>query len=148
MYIVRFVRRFRRQSEAAEGDEEEKFVYDTEKADSSGPWGPWLKPPSGPSSTCSRTCGGGVQVEMRRCEDAASEGACQGPSQRYSSCNVGPCPRGSRDYREEQCAAFNDKAFEGKLHDWIPYLKAPRKCELNCMPRGERYYYRYIPCIH
>ncbi|CAH0383119.1 unnamed protein product [Bemisia tabaci] len=26
---------------------------------------------------------------------------------------------------------------------WIPYTKAPNKCELNCMPRGERFYYRH-----
>ena len=33
--------------------------------------------------------------------------------------------------------------FERKYYEWIPYLKAPRKCELNCMPRGERFYYRH-----
>ena len=26
---------------------------------------------------------------------------------------------------------------------WIPYLKAPNQCELNCQPRGERFYYRH-----
>ncbi|KAG8262319.1 hypothetical protein J6590_054750 [Homalodisca vitripennis] len=26
---------------------------------------------------------------------------------------------------------------------WVPYTKAPNKCELNCMPRGERFYYRH-----
>lgn len=26
---------------------------------------------------------------------------------------------------------------------WIPYTKAPNKCELNCMPKGERFYYRH-----
>lgn len=28
------------------------------------------------------------------------------------------------------------------LFRWVPYTKAPNKCELNCMPRGERFYYR------
>ena len=46
-------------------------------------------------------------------------------------------------YREEQCAKFNQELFERKYYDWIPYLKAPRKCELNCMPKGERFYYRH-----
>ena len=47
------------------------------------------------------------------------------------------------DCREEQCAQFNSQLFERKYYDWIPYLKAPRKCELNCMPKGERFYYRH-----
>ena len=47
------------------------------------------------------------------------------------------------EYREEQCAKFNQELFERKYYDWIPYLKAPRKCELNCMPKGERFYYRH-----
>ena len=38
---------------------------------------------------------------------------------------------------------FNKELFERKYYDWIPYLKAPRKCELNCMPKGERFYYRH-----
>lgn len=25
----------------------------------------------------------------------------------------------------------------------MPYLKAPNPCELNCMPHGERFYYRH-----
>ena len=48
-----------------------------------------------------------------------------------------------RSYREEQCSEFNNKIFERNYYEWIPYLKAPRKCELNCMPRGERFYYRH-----
>lgn len=26
---------------------------------------------------------------------------------------------------------------------WVPYTKGPNPCELNCMPRGERFYYRH-----
>ena len=48
-----------------------------------------------------------------------------------------------KKHREEQCAKFNQELFERKYYDWIPYLKAPRKCELNCMPKGERFYYRH-----
>lgn len=29
------------------------------------------------------------------------------------------------------------------LKRWIPYTRAPNKCELNCMPKGERFYYRH-----
>lgn len=26
---------------------------------------------------------------------------------------------------------------------WVPYTKAPNKCELNCMPTNDRFYYRH-----
>ena len=29
------------------------------------------------------------------------------------------------------------------MNRWVPYLRAPNKCELNCMPKGERFYYRH-----
>ncbi len=91
-------------------------------------------------ASCSRTCGGGVFVESRTCPQGSD---CVGPSKRYSSCNIKPCPPGVRNFREEQCSKFDHELFEGKYYQWIPYLKAPRKCELNCMPRGERFYYRH-----
>ncbi|CAH1399411.1 unnamed protein product [Nezara viridula] len=53
------------------------------------------------------------------------------------------CPEGSTDYRTEQCAAYNSVEFEEQYYDWIPYTKAENKCQLNCMPRGERFYYRH-----
>ena len=28
-------------------------------------------------------------------------------------------------------------------NSWIPYTGSPNKCELNCMPRGERFFYRH-----
>lgn len=33
--------------------------------------------------------------------------------------------------------------FEGVRYSWVPYTKAPNPCELNCMPIGERFYYRH-----
>ncbi len=93
---------------------------------------------------CSRSCGGGVSVETRVCSGAGPAG-CAGPSKRYSSCNNRKCPGGGSgtDFRSEQCSEYNSQPFERKMYEWIPYLKAPRKCELNCMPRGERFYYRH-----
>ena len=111
------------------------YVYNTDTDESSGKWSDWVS-----DKACSRTCGGGVLVETRECEDGSD---CTGPSKRYSSCNTQECPPGTPDFRLEQCQKFNSVPFERKLYDWIPYLKAPRKCELNCMPRGERFYYRH-----
>lgn len=112
------------------------YEYDSDEEES-GPWDEW-----GPPSSCSRTCGGGVITEERSCT-APKPDSCVGPSKRFSSCNIDECPPGSKDFREEQCSKFNNELFERKYYDWIPYLKAPRKCELNCMPKGERFYYRH-----
>ncbi len=60
---------------------------------------------------------------------------------------MGACPRGSADFRQEQCSRYDSERFEGRLYRWVPYLKAPRKCELNCMPRGERFYYRHARTV-
>ena len=114
-------------------------MYNTDTDESSGKWGDWNS-----DQDCSRTCGGGVLVESRECQD----GDCTGPSKRYSSCNTQECPPNTKDFRLEQCQKFNSVPFERKLYDWIPYLKAPRKCELNCMPRGERFYYRHEKMVN
>ncbi|XP_077538081.1 papilin-like isoform X3 [Haemaphysalis longicornis] len=108
----------------------------------SGPWGPWTA-----SSSCSRTCGGGVAYQTRVCEDFRADGThgCVGPSKRYFSCNVEECPDYTKDFREEQCARFNSIAFEGRYYSWVPYYKAANPCELNCRPSGERFYYRHSP---
>ncbi|KAK4313128.1 hypothetical protein Pmani_015500 [Petrolisthes manimaculis] len=101
-----------------------------------GPWGEW----SGPSP-CSRSCGGGVNYRSRSCLGSAEE--CTGRTKKYESCNIQSCPEGSSDYRTEQCQRHNSVPFEGKYYRWVPHLKALNKCELNCQPEGERFYYRH-----
>ncbi|ETE59015.1 hypothetical protein L345_15257, partial [Ophiophagus hannah] len=68
--------------------------------------------------------------------------SCIGPAQSYRSCNIQDCPEGSRDFRAEQCAEFDGTEFQGKKYKWLPYYGAPNKCELNCIPKGENFYYR------
>lgn len=53
------------------------------------------------------------------------------------------CPENESDFRHQQCSYFDETPFEGVRYEWVPYLKAPNPCELNCMPRGERFYYRH-----
>uniref|UniRef100_A0A669PM78 Papilin n=1 Tax=Phasianus colchicus TaxID=9054 RepID=A0A669PM78_PHACC len=102
-----------------------------------GSWGEWGK--------CSRSCGGGVSVRQRRCYFQRTESAssCIGPTQSYRSCNIQSCPESSRDFRAEQCAEFDGTEFQGKKYKWLPYYGAPNKCELNCIPKGENFYYRH-----
>ncbi|NXR18212.1 PPN protein, partial [Cinclus mexicanus] len=107
-------------------------------------WGSWSE-----WSKCSRSCGGGVSFRQRRCYSQRTEGpsSCVGPTQSYQSCNVQNCPEGSRDFRAEQCAEFDETEFQGKKYKWLPYYGAPNKCELNCIPKGENFYYRHKEAV-
>ncbi|EPB74918.1 Kunitz/Bovine pancreatic trypsin inhibitor domain protein [Ancylostoma ceylanicum] len=69
------------------------------------------------------------------------KGDCTGPSVRYVSCNLDPCPDGT-DFRAEQCAKHNDDALDGHYHKWQPY-KGKNKCELLCKPEGGNFYYKW-----
>ncbi|XP_013147767.1 PREDICTED: papilin isoform X2 [Papilio polytes] len=104
----------------------------------SGAWGEW-----GEVSACSRTCGGGVASQKRICLEVSPEGQplCTGGDTKYLSCETQDCPEVG-DFRAEQCAEYDDIAFRGIKYKWLPYTNAPNPCELNCMPRGERFYFR------
>ncbi|XP_050354055.1 papilin isoform X3 [Nymphalis io] len=104
-----------------------------------GAWGEWSE-----VSPCSRTCGGGVASQKRICLEVTSDGRplCTGGDTKYFSCQTQDCPEGSNDFRAEQCAEYDDKSFRDQKYNWVPYTKGPNPCELNCMPRGERFYYR------
>ncbi|XP_047994782.1 papilin-like isoform X6 [Leguminivora glycinivorella] len=104
-------------------------------------WGPW-----GSLSNCSRPCGGGVASQKRICLTEGSGSSCTGGDTKYFSCNTQDCPD-QTDFRAEQCAEFNDKPLKGRKYSWVPYTNGPRPCELNCMPKGERFYYRQAPKV-
>eukprot|EP00064_Thunnus_orientalis_P001887 superscaffoldBa00000130_g1891 len=57
------------------------------------------------------------------------------------------CPVGSRDFREEQCSQFDRTNFQSKPYTWVPYYGATNPCELNCVPRGENFFYRQRPAV-
>ncbi|XP_072168856.1 papilin-like [Diadema setosum] len=98
-----------------------------------GEWSVW--------SVCSRSCGGGVSYQERRC--LTRDGVCVGPHRNYRSCQIQDCPEGAVDFRLEQCASYNNVPYEGRLYNWVPYEGGPNPCELNCMPKGEHFYYRH-----
>ncbi|KAM4662260.1 papilin isoform 2-T2 [Discoglossus pictus] len=100
-------------------------------------WGEW--------GECSRSCGGGVSFRERQCYSRRADGGsnCIGPTKNYRSCNVQDCPEGSRDFRADQCSEYDGMEFQGKRYKWLPYYGASNKCELNCIPRGENFYYRH-----
>ncbi|XP_060617227.2 papilin isoform X2 [Anolis sagrei] len=106
-----------------------------------GSWGEW--------GECSRSCGGGVSIRVRRCYSQRTDGgsSCIGPTRSYRSCNIQKCPEGTRDFRAEQCSVFDGTNFQGKRYKWLPYYGAPNKCELNCIPKGENFYYRHKEAV-
>ncbi|XP_075885679.1 A disintegrin and metalloproteinase with thrombospondin motifs 6 isoform X3 [Nelusetta ayraudi] len=112
-----------------------------------GGWGPWSI-----WGECSRTCGGGVSSSMRHCDSPAPSGGgkyCLGERKRYRSCNTDACPAGSRDFREKQCADFDNMPFRGKYYNWKPYTGAGgvKPCALNCLAEGYNFYTERSPAV-
>ncbi|KAK4885313.1 hypothetical protein RN001_001584 [Aquatica leii] len=99
-----------------------------------GYWSNWSSP-----TPCSRSCGGGVSTQERTCNPGYY---CEGPTKKHFSCNTQDCPD-LADFRAQQCAEYDNIPFDGVYYEWIPYTKAPNVCQLNCMPKGEIFYYRH-----
>ncbi|KAL1422404.1 hypothetical protein MTO96_022274 [Rhipicephalus appendiculatus] len=88
-------------------------------------WSPW--------SPCSRTCGGGLASQTRRClrrpprhrrvRNSKKAGRCRGPAQRYRICGVEPCHTNDIDSRQEQCSVFDNTSFGGKKYVWKKFVK-------------------------
>ncbi|XP_069321199.1 papilin isoform X2 [Eulemur rufifrons] len=112
-----------------------------QQSDTWGPWGQW--------SPCSRTCGGGISFRERPCYSQRRDGgsSCVGPARSHRSCRTEGCPDGARDFRAEQCAEFDGADFQGRRYRWLPYYGAPNKCELNCIPKGENFYYTHREAV-
>uniref|UniRef100_H3CEQ2 Papilin, proteoglycan like sulfated glycoprotein n=1 Tax=Tetraodon nigroviridis TaxID=99883 RepID=H3CEQ2_TETNG len=108
-------------------------------------WDAW-----GPYGECSRSCGSGVTTRTRRCITSRADGGhnCVGPDKSYRLCNIQDCPEGSKDFREDQCSQFDGTDFQGNRYKWLPYyVTAENPCELNCMPRGENFFYRHRSAV-
>ncbi|KPP80116.1 ADAMTS-like protein 5-like [Scleropages formosus] len=103
-------------------------------------WGPW----SGWSS-CSHTCGGGVSVRTRVCITRNPiEGPCPGDTRQYKICNAKECDVGSVEFRELQCAAFNDRPLvAGGSYKWTTFHGGSNPCELSCLALGHNFYYNF-----
>ncbi|XP_050306134.1 thrombospondin type-1 domain-containing protein 4-like [Anthonomus grandis grandis] len=117
-----------------------------------GEWSSWS-----PWSQCTRTCGGGVTQQTRHCITRSADSRfvkrqrrrrqnwqpsneCVGLYKRIHLCNTQDCPDHQRDFRYEQCAAFNVRPFKGKIFDWEPFYQGKVECALNCRPKGMNFY--------
>ncbi|XP_004689507.1 PREDICTED: ADAMTS-like protein 4 [Condylura cristata] len=70
---------------------------------------------------------------------------CPGEREQLRACSQAPCPPEQPDPRALQCAAFDTQEFMGQLYQWEPFtdVQGSRRCELNCRPRGFRFYVRH-----
>ncbi|XP_031421068.1 A disintegrin and metalloproteinase with thrombospondin motifs 20 [Clupea harengus] len=111
-----------------------------------GEWGPW-----GPYSVCSRTCGGGTKSTARDCNRPEPQNGgkfCVGRRMKFRSCNTEPCPRGRKDFREEQCSHFDGRHFNMNglppTVRWVPKYSGiimKDRCKLFCRVAGTMAYY-------
>eukprot|EP00059_Ciona_intestinalis_P001979 XP_002121984.1 A disintegrin and metalloproteinase with thrombospondin motifs 4 [Ciona intestinalis] len=106
-----------------------------------GHWGRW-----GHFGACSRSCGGGVQMSSRQCNNPEPRHGgkyCIGSRLKFSSCNTNPCQpvagRPVRDYRSEQCATYDGQRFPllgvQTASTWMPKytdIHTRDRCKLTC----------------
>ncbi|XP_058855652.1 A disintegrin and metalloproteinase with thrombospondin motifs 9-like [Acipenser ruthenus] len=112
-----------------------------------GAWGVWS-----PFGTCSRTCGGGIKIAVRECNRPVPKNGgkyCLGRRMKFRSCNSDPCSKLKKDFREEQCEAFDGKHFNinGLPPNvrWVPKysgLLMKDRCKLFCRVAGSTVYYQ------
>ncbi|XP_038817759.1 A disintegrin and metalloproteinase with thrombospondin motifs 15-like [Salvelinus namaycush] len=124
----------------------------TTKTKVDGGWGMW-----GVYGSCSRTCGGGVQLAKRDCNNPVPEYGgkyCQGLRVKYRSCNLDVCPESGKSFREEQCEAFNGFSLNTNRLSasvvWVPKYSgvSPKdKCKLICRANGTGYFYVLAPKV-
>lgn len=107
-----------------------------------GGWGNWTE-----WTECSRTCGGGVSIQQRECDNPlpANGGAfCIGERKRsgklkliylvallvaimtyffrYKICNIQSCPKNELSFRAQQCEKYNTIPYQGEYYKWLPYF--------------------------
>ncbi|XP_078055027.1 A disintegrin and metalloproteinase with thrombospondin motifs 15-like [Mustelus asterias] len=127
-------------------------THDVTKYKVDGRWGKW-----GPYGSCSRTCGGGVQLAKRECNKPTPANGgryCEGIRVKYRSCNLDPCPDNGKSFREEQCESFNGyNVNTNRLAPsvvWVPKYSgvSPKdKCKLVCRANGTGYFYVLAPKV-
>uniref|UniRef100_A0A4W5Q7T2 ADAM metallopeptidase with thrombospondin type 1 motif, 15b n=1 Tax=Hucho hucho TaxID=62062 RepID=A0A4W5Q7T2_9TELE len=124
----------------------------TTKTKVDGGWGGW-----GVYGSCSRNCGGGVQLAKRDCNNPVPEYGgkyCKGLRVKYRSCNLDICPESGKSFREEQCEAFNGFSLNTNRLSasvvWVPKYSgvSPKdKCKLICRANGTGYFYVLAPKV-
>uniref|UniRef100_A0A8B9QXZ0 ADAM metallopeptidase with thrombospondin type 1 motif 13 n=1 Tax=Anas platyrhynchos TaxID=8839 RepID=A0A8B9QXZ0_ANAPL len=110
-----------------------------------GQWSSWS-----PFSSCSRSCGGGVVMRQRICNNprpAFGGRECQGSSIQMEMCNTQACLMTQQDFMAEQCAATNLKPLylskeTPSFYTWtsaIGFAKGDMQCKHLCRAVGNEF---------
>ncbi|KAM4647634.1 A disintegrin and metalloproteinase with thrombospondin motifs 13 isoform 5-T5 [Amazona ochrocephala] len=103
-----------------------------------GQWSGWS-----PFSSCSRSCGGGVVIRQRFCNNprpAFGGQECRGASIQVEMCNTQACLTTQQDFMAEQCAATNVKPLyltveAPSFYTWtsaVGFAKGDMLCKHMC----------------
>ncbi|XP_057688031.1 A disintegrin and metalloproteinase with thrombospondin motifs 3 isoform X1 [Corythoichthys intestinalis] len=101
-----------------------------------GSWGSWSK-----HGSCSRSCGTGVRLRTRHCNNPAPINGgqdCPGVNFEYQLCNMDECPKHFEDFRAQQCQLRNAHfEFQSAKHHWLPYEHPDgnKRCHLYCQSK-------------
>ncbi|KAM6184008.1 A disintegrin and metalloproteinase with thrombospondin motifs 13 [Erethizon dorsatum] len=113
-----------------------------------GCWSSW-----GPSSPCSRSCGGGVVIRRRRCDNprpAFRGHACAGANLQAEMCNTQACEKTQLEFMSEQCAQTDGQPLPLSLggasfYHWgaaVQYSQGDALCRHLCWAVGESFIVR------
>ncbi|XP_075834253.1 ADAMTS-like protein 4 isoform X1 [Microtus pennsylvanicus] len=110
---------------------------------SRGPWRPRGSPPRSPEGWLPLTRDSSPRWSLFTSGSPVPK--CPGESEQLRACSQELCPPEQPDPRALQCAAFDSQEFMGQLYQWEPFteVQGSQRCELNCRPRGFRFYVRH-----
>ncbi|MED6286602.1 hypothetical protein CHARACLAT_007748 [Characodon lateralis] len=110
-----------------------------------GSWSTWSE-----FSSCSRTCGGGVVLRTRECNNprpAFGGNDCEGPDIEAELCNQQPCKRTQLEFMAEQCSQTDLQPLyllpnTASFYKWIPtigFVKGDEQCRYMCQSDRENF---------
>lgn len=96
-------------------------------------------------SACSRTCGGGVRVKRRYCNNPEPQyggNPCSGSDSMAEMCNVQACSTSQEQFKADQCAATDGEPIQGQSYHWVPNTGAlgDDSCEKSCQAAGTNWF--------
>ncbi|KAH0627867.1 hypothetical protein JD844_008401 [Phrynosoma platyrhinos] len=110
-----------------------------------GGWGSWS-----PWSHCTRTCGAGIQMAERQCNNPEPQFGgkyCTGERKRYRMCNIKLCPKVTPNFRQMQCSEFDTVAYKNEFYQWIPIYNTANPCELQCRPANNHFSEKMLDAV-